>query len=86
MLSQLFACGLSRELGEDGAGELGVAELELRHQAKEPLLVLPVGLLKTQDVGIRFLEIYQMNSVLMAYMSMVSSAWGGKYSHLNYQM
>ena len=58
MLSQLLACGHSWKLREHRAGELGVGELELWHHLEEPLLVLPVGLLQAQDVGVVFLGIF----------------------------
>ena len=35
-----------------------MGELELWHHLEEPLLVLPVGLLQAQDVGVVFLGIF----------------------------
>ena len=41
-------------------------ELELWHHPEEPLLVLPVGLLKAQDVGVVFLGIFdEIFSILL---------------------
>ena len=52
-------------------------ELELRNQVEEPLLVLPVRLLKAQDVGVMFLGKIQFSSALMTLL-MVCSARDGK--------